>query len=594
MTMPVFPLDMALSTRIMSVSAAEVWPLIGNLASDSNLRGRNPDALDFYLNTHNAYETIDTIKLPIVTPEKEELASHTSTIDSSLSITTTMSKAQQSTSSDSIITMSLQEQIAKTLLLPLPKRHHAMPAYFSVKGDLNSKFSHLRKRRCTQCERHRLQCLKESADVECKSCKDAGKKCVFNKRFLKADRLLDFKTSDKNKTSESPLYQSSEQPNTELSRTRGSIVLGHSPIYQRQSTDDTINLDQNSANTLASSIDTTVCEQRQREALGSNSIGPRYLERGTYAPSNAFARQSCDIDNIRSRLGRESVDDDQITSPLAYLETLILQYTELVKGSSMAPLARAKSFWELLCIEDEKVPASNADTTLANIRGLLDVPTGVLIRQKVDYPLLKTHLKPLDFLRGVIAYIICDFTFQGNSAFRDDAILRRTAYLCFSEHVADIFLQEYHRQMAETQPFEDRMKLRRTSMSEKMNMIMQPLIGAGDNMNSFHESMAKVGNELHNIVGSYKGEFESIWAPPDSKFDSRIHALDDSQLHPNFVIEGGDVLITTCFGVKYKAPGRDWRVCAPAKVILAPPTMVRSTIKRGREEDLPSARKSRK
>ncbi|TGO63136.1 hypothetical protein BCON_0015g00650 [Botryotinia convoluta] len=574
MAMPVFPPDMTPITKNLSVSAAEVQTLIGNSASDKNLR--------------------DSIKSSIMTPTTEELASHSSTIGSSLSIITTVSKEQQSTSSDSIINMPLQEQIAKALALPRLKRHHAMPAYFSVKGDLNSKFSHLRTLRCTQCERNRLQCLKESADVACKSCQDTGKKCIFSTRSLKTNRSLNVKTSDKNKISERSLHQSSEQLNTELSQTQGLIALEHNSIYERQSTDDTTYLDQNPANPLALSTYTTVYEQRQREALDSNSIGFRYLERENDTPSNAFVRRSCNIDNIRSGLGRESIDDDQVTSPLAYLETLMLQYTELVKGSSMAPLARAKNFWELLCIEDEKVPASNAGTTLANIRGLLDVPTGVLIRQKVDYPLLKMHLKQLDFLRGVIAYIICDFTFQGSSAFGDDAILRKTAYLCFSEHVADIFLQEYHRQMAETQPFKDRMKLRRTSMSEKMNMIMQPLIGAGDNMNSFHGCMAKVGNELHNIVGSYKGEFESIWAPPDSKFDSSIHALDDSQLHPNFIIEGGDILITTCFGVRYKAPGKDWRVCAPAKVILAPPTMVRSTTKRGREEDLPTTRKSRK
>ncbi|KAF7947485.1 hypothetical protein EAE96_008572 [Botrytis aclada] len=574
MATPVFPSDMTPTTENLAVSAAEVQPLIGNSASDENLR--------------------DSIKSPIMTPTIEELASHPSNLESSHSTTTNVSKAQLIPSSDSFITMPLQEQIAKTQVLPRLERHHAMPAYFTVEGNLNRKFSHLRKRRCTQCQRNRLQCLKENTDVACKSCQDTGKNCIFSTRFSKTNRSLSVKTSDRNKISERALHQSSGQVNTELSQTPDLIALEHNSIYERQSTDDTTYLDQIPANPLALSTDTSFCEQRQRETLGSNSIGPRYLERENDAPANAFVRQSCNIDNIRSRLGRESIDDDQIISPLAYLETLMLQYTGLVKSSSMAPLTRAKNFWKLLCIEDEKVPASNAGTTLANIRGLLDVPTGVLIRQKVDYPLLKTHLKPLDFLRGVIAYIICDFTFQESSVFGDDAILRKTAYLCFSEHVADIFMQEHHRQMAETQPFEDRMKSRCTSMSEKMNMIMQPLIGAGENINSFHGGMAKVGNELHNIVGSYKGEFESIWAPPDSKFDSSIHALDDSQLHPNFVIEGGDVLITTCFGVRYKAPGRDWRVCAPAKVILAPPTMVRSTIKRRREEDLPTAWKSRR
>ncbi|KAF7903712.1 uncharacterized protein EAF01_006761 [Botrytis porri] len=61
-----------------------------------------------------------------------------------------------------------------------------------------------------------------------------------------------------------------------------------------------------------------------------------------------------------------------------------------------------------------------------------------------------------------------------------------------------------------------------------------------------------------------------------------------------FVTEGGDILVTTCFGVRYKAPGIDWRVRFPAKAILATPTMVRSIAKRGREEDVPPARKSRK
>ncbi|TEY73296.1 hypothetical protein BOTCAL_0080g00240 [Botryotinia calthae] len=553
MAMSIFPLHMTTITENLSVIAAEIQPLIVNLASDKNLR--------------------DPIIPPIMTPTTEELASHPSTIDSSLSNVTTMSKEQQSTSLESINTAPLQEQISKVLVLPRYKRHHAMPAYFSVRGNLNSKFSHLNTRRCTQCERNRLQCLKESADVACKSCQDAGKKCVFHRRFSKADKRLKAKTSDKSKISETSLQQSSEQPNTELPQTRGSIALGHNYIHERQSTDDAIYLEQDPVNPLIVSTDTTIRGQRQGEVLDANRIGSRYFEKENDAPSNAFVRQSCDIDNIRSRLGRQSIDDDQITSSLAYMETLMLQYIEQVKHSSMAPLTRVKNFWELLCIEDEKVPASNAGTTLASIRGSLDVPTGVLIRQKVDNPLLKVHLKKLDFLRGVIAYTICDFTFRGSSAFGDDTVLQKTAYLCFSEQVADIFLQEYHCQMAETQPFEDRVKLRRTNMSEKMNMIMQPLIGAGDNLNSLHECMTKVGSELHTIVGSYKGEFESIWAPPDSKFNPSIHALDDSQLHPSFVIEGGDILITTCFGVRYKAPGRDWRVCAPAKVILAPPTI---------------------
>ncbi|KAF7903711.1 uncharacterized protein EAF01_006760 [Botrytis porri] len=192
MAMSVFAPNMSPITENLPVSAAEVQPLIGSSASERNLR--------------------ELIKSPIVAPTVEELASHPSTTDSSLSTITNISKAQQITSSDSFITISLQEQIAKALVLPRLKRHHAMPAYFSVKGNLNSKLSHLRTRRCTQCERHRLQYLKESAHM--------------------AYRLLNFKASDKNKAS--------EQSNTEVSQIRGLIALEHRSVYERQSTDDTI------------------------------------------------------------------------------------------------------------------------------------------------------------------------------------------------------------------------------------------------------------------------------------------------------------------------------------------------------------------
>lgn len=49
MAMSIFPLDMTPITENLSVIAAEVQPLIVNLASDENLRGRNSDALDSYL-----------------------------------------------------------------------------------------------------------------------------------------------------------------------------------------------------------------------------------------------------------------------------------------------------------------------------------------------------------------------------------------------------------------------------------------------------------------------------------------------------------------------------------------------------------------
>lgn len=109
------------------------------------------------------------------------------------------------------------------------------------------------------------------------------------------------------------------------------------------------------------------------------------------------------------------------------------------------------------------------------------------------------------------------------------------------------------------------------ALIDEMNMAIEPLIGASGRVADLHKCMAEMSNELHTIIGSYKGTFESIWADPHTKFNPTVHILDKTRLGPGKVIIKGDILITTCFGVGYKAPRKDWRVCAPAKVILAPP-----------------------
>ncbi|KAG4030817.1 hypothetical protein MFRU_011g02690 [Monilinia fructicola] len=86
---------------------------------------------------------------------------------------------------------------------------------------------------------------------------------------------------------------------------------------------------------------------------------------------------------------------------------------------------------------------------------------------------------------------------------------------------------------------------------------------------SFYGCMAGLSNVLSTIVESCKGTLESVRAAPETKFNSKLHIIDDSQLSP-YTLNKGDVIITTSFRIRYRGREREWRLCAPAKVILAP------------------------
>lgn len=111
---------------------------------------------------------------------------------------------------------------------------------------------------------------------------------------------------------------------------------------------------------------------------------------------------------------------------------MILQYTELAKNSFLASLSKVVAFWELPCIECERLSVSTAYEMLASARGALNVPRVVLIERELVSPELKKCLKNSDFTKGVLAYIICNFTFQREveSIFGDATQLQKVKLLC--------------------------------------------------------------------------------------------------------------------------------------------------------------------
>ncbi|KAI9649761.1 hypothetical protein NHQ30_002342 [Ciborinia camelliae] len=512
-----------------------------------------------------------------------------STIDfSPPSTSTTVPKQMQNPSSNSTTTIPIKEQIATAFTLPRNQRGKFMPSYFNTQGRIKSKFSHLVPRRCSQCERKSNSCRQESVNEPCKSCQDTNSKCIF----LKNCTWNYNKTVNLSLTVENGFSEALIPPGLD------SIEFGNNPIGS-PSVGNTKQSRASSVNILASSISdfdglkTRGSESQQIcNSCFKNSCSCKSdISRGTESlpfpePSTQEVNSLNTNYTIRSRLGNDNLSDDQIASPLAFPQTLMMQYTELARGSFMAPLSKVDVFWELPCIEDEIVLVSISNGPMASIRDALDVPNGVLIKRKLDCPELTKHLNNFDFVKGILAHIICAATFQEDSIFGDTTMLRKTALFWFSEPVAHTFLQEHLRQISETNGFEEKLKSRCIALAEKMNMIMQPLIGANNRVADLHRCMAKMSNELHTIIKSYKGCFESILAAPGTKFDSKLHILEDSQLRPDIVVIEGDILMTTCSRVRYKAPGRDWRICAPEKVILAPPRPTSSPSKRKRNHDL--------
>jgi hypothetical protein len=95
---------------------------------------------------------------------------------------------------------------------------------------------------------------------------------------------------------------------------------------------------------------------------------------------------------------------------------------------------------------------------------------------------------------------------------------------------------------------------------------MLPLVGAGSVFDRFHKGIAKLAADLNgNISTDTKGEFGEIRPMMGDVFDPRFHRLADHEQDARNCA-GQPILVTTMIGIKFRLPGREWRVCSPAEV----------------------------
>lgn len=95
-----------------------------------------------------------------------------------------------------------------------------------------------------------------------------------------------------------------------------------------------------------------------------------------------------------------------------------------------------------------------------------------------------------------------------------------------------MLIQDCRPRAANIPAFKDRSKLQRDQIVASMNDSMASLVGANNEIESFHERLADIAIEMHQKTHAYTGDFESIWARTGAKSDTKLHALDDSELPP--------------------------------------------------------------
>jgi len=313
-------------------------------------------------------------------------------------------------------------------------------------------------------------------------------------------------------------------------------------------------------------------------------------------------------------------EDADIREPLQALTGILQQYTgtSTMARNQLSQINPQTPVLDIPCVRDESLQAAGvAQNAILILRQLLDVPDGVLIRQKVTEAKLQDTTCSV-WIRGVLSFLINEFVFHSGSPF-EDATLWRTllakskppltkfksdtafANKCEAGHShdqAENLIHEYRVQIMKAfeispehpdipQEFRERVSRRRQGFVEHLNFTMLSLVGGNSDAQSRHRKIASIASELNLKVFAYRGIFEEIRPQMKEPFDAQRHAEENPE--PDFPdLEGHAILVTTMMGVRFKHPEKDWRICFPAKVKMWPlKETVRSHTALGLMPDLP-------
>lgn len=95
---------------------------------------------------------------------------------------------------------------------------------------------------------------------------------------------------------------------------------------------------------------------------------------------------------------------------------------------------------------------------------------------------------------------------------------------------------------------------------------MLPLVGADSVFDGLHKCIATIAAELNsNVSTDTKGEFEPITPIMGDPFDPHFHKWTNREQDARDCA-GQTILAITMIGIKFRLPGREWRVCCRAEV----------------------------
>ena len=107
---------------------------------------------------------------------------------------------------------------------------------------------------------------------------------------------------------------------------------------------------------------------------------------------------------------------------------------------------------------------------------------------------------------------------------------------------------------------------RHLSFVKQLNCLMLPLVGADSVFDGLHKGITSIAVDLNrNISTDAKGEFSEIKPIMGDIFDPDFHKWANREQDARDCA-GQTILATTMMGVKFRLPGREWRVCSRAEV----------------------------
>ncbi|CZT47543.1 uncharacterized protein RSE6_08115 [Rhynchosporium secalis] len=274
------------------------------------------------------------------------------------------------------------------------------------------------------------------------------------------------------------------------------------------------------------------------------------------------------------KFGQTQLDDDEIRRMLDQLSALLLQYTSKACGKPL-PVYAPTTFLNIPCIRDENLARADETLLLRAMRQLLDVPTGISVRDKIRS--LQIEPEKSVWIGGLLVYLIKEFVFTSKSPFEDTSVwVEGLTYLGYAPHETELILQDNRIRSITSPPqfFASRLAARKEDFIRRLNATMMPLVGCDSETNGFHIAIASQACSLNTQLSAHIGKYEPIFPKTGELFDYGRHELDGSETHGPMrnakELFGTPVLLTAMFGLKAKTTGKEWRTCVSAKVRMWP------------------------